>query len=86
MAADPCKSDHNILCLADATGNPVHVGLFTHDSEDEIFLMVRNASGAWHNLIDFGQGFYVGSDDDWTPTSKADRNLIIAILATVKRL
>ena len=72
--------------LTDAAGRPVHLGLLTYDWGDEYLLMV-NDSGGWNSLIDFGKGkFYIGSDDNWYPMSKADHKIVAGILASVRNI
>jgi len=72
--------------VQDAAGRDVRVGMIDFGDWREYLLMVSD-NGARTNLIDFGKGkFYFGSDDNWSPMSKADRNTIVAILASVRPL
>ncbi|MDR1237046.1 MAG: hypothetical protein LBK28_02270 [Propionibacteriaceae bacterium] len=80
--------------LMDAKGRQVHIGYFDNSNSEEdwaeFLLMVPDDSqpGSYDALLDFGKGkVYFGSDDNWMPLTKKDqkdRELIVAILASVK--
>lgn len=89
VSAADLDDQGEIAGLTDATGRPVHIGLVARSWGDEVMLVVKEDSGLWSTLIDFGKGkFSVGGQDKWwlDGPDDPDAKIIIPILASVRTI
>ncbi|MDR1710262.1 MAG: hypothetical protein LBR58_00125 [Propionibacteriaceae bacterium] len=64
------------------SGAEVHIGFTYYGTYSEIGLFVADDSD-----LDFGAGaFGITTDDNWAPMTAADRDLVVAILASIRPL